>query len=75
MLARNVFVCTRFVNSTAYSYKACIYIHVRRALLDRFGKNDIPGGEAVKPLDSMLSFDPPAPAEPTDGEGSVAAAG
>jgi DNA-directed RNA polymerase subunit beta' len=34
-----------------------------------------PGGEAVKPLDSMLSFDPPAPAEPTDGEGSVAAAG
>jgi DNA-directed RNA polymerase subunit beta' len=34
-----------------------------------------PGGEAVKPLDSMLSFDPPAPVEPTDGEGSVAAAG
>jgi DNA-directed RNA polymerase subunit beta' len=34
-----------------------------------------PGGEAVKPLDSMLSFDPPAPAEPADGEGSVAAAG
>jgi DNA-directed RNA polymerase subunit beta' len=34
-----------------------------------------PGGEAVKPLDSMLSFDPPAPAEPTDGEGSVAVAG
>ncbi len=34
-----------------------------------------PGGEAVKPLDSMLSFDPPTPAEPTDGEGSVAAAG
>jgi DNA-directed RNA polymerase subunit beta' len=34
-----------------------------------------PGGEAVKPLDSMLSFDPPAPSEPTDGEGSVAAAG
>jgi DNA-directed RNA polymerase subunit beta' len=34
-----------------------------------------PGGEAVKPLDSMLSFDPPSPVEPTDGEGSVAAAG
>jgi DNA-directed RNA polymerase subunit beta' len=34
-----------------------------------------PGGEAVKPLESMLSFDPPAPVEPTDGEGSVAAAG
>ena len=34
-----------------------------------------PGGEVVKPLDSMLSFDPPAPVEPTDGEGSVAAAG
>ena len=30
-----------------------------------------PGGEAVKPLDSVLSFEPPA-AEPTDGEGSVA---
>jgi DNA-directed RNA polymerase subunit beta' len=35
-----------------------------------------PGGEAVRPLDSMLSFDPPAPAEPAEGEdGSVAAAG
>jgi DNA-directed RNA polymerase subunit beta' len=34
-----------------------------------------PGGEVVKPLDSMLSFDPPSPVEPTDGEGSVAAAG
>jgi len=34
-----------------------------------------PGGEAVKPLDSMLNFDAPVPVEPTDGEGSVAAAG
>jgi DNA-directed RNA polymerase subunit beta' len=34
-----------------------------------------PGGETVKPLDSMLSFDPPAPVDPTDGESSVAAAG
>jgi DNA-directed RNA polymerase subunit beta' len=34
-----------------------------------------PGGEVVKPLDSMLSFDPPTPSEPTEGEGSVAAAG
>jgi len=35
-----------------------------------------PGGEAVRPLDSMLSFDPPAPPAPADGDdGSVAAAG
>jgi DNA-directed RNA polymerase subunit beta' len=35
-----------------------------------------PPGEAVRPLDSMLSFDPPAPAEPAEGDdGSVAAAG
>jgi DNA-directed RNA polymerase subunit beta' len=34
-----------------------------------------PGGEAVKPLDSIMSFDPPHPTEPTDGEGSVAVAG
>jgi DNA-directed RNA polymerase subunit beta' len=33
-----------------------------------------PGGEAVKPLDQVLSFDPPQP-EPTEGDGSVAAAG
>jgi hypothetical protein len=33
-----------------------------------------PGGEAVKPLDSVLSFEPP-PSEPTEGDGSVAAAG
>jgi DNA-directed RNA polymerase subunit beta' len=33
-----------------------------------------PGGEAVKPLDSIMSFDTPPPAEPTDGEG-VAVAG
>ena len=34
-----------------------------------------PGGEAVKPLDSMLTFDAPAPVDPGDGEGTVAAAG
>ena len=36
-----------------------------------------PGGEAVKPLDSVLSFDPPPGdgAEPGEGDGSVAAAG
>jgi DNA-directed RNA polymerase subunit beta' len=34
-----------------------------------------PGGEAVKPLDSIMSFDPPHPTEPADGEGSVAVAG
>jgi DNA-directed RNA polymerase subunit beta' len=34
-----------------------------------------PGGETVKPLDSIMSFEPPAPPEPPDGEGSVAAAG
>ncbi|HXH82929.1 MAG TPA: DNA-directed RNA polymerase subunit beta' [Candidatus Tectomicrobia bacterium] len=37
-----------------------------------------PPGEAVRPLDSMLSFEPPAPAAATaegEGEGSVAAAG
>jgi DNA-directed RNA polymerase subunit beta' len=33
-----------------------------------------PGGEAVKPLDSIMSFDTPPPADP-DGEGNVAAAG
>ena len=33
-----------------------------------------PGGEAVKPLDSIMSFDTPPPAEPADGEG-VAVAG
>jgi DNA-directed RNA polymerase subunit beta' len=33
-----------------------------------------PGGEAVKPLDSLMSFDTPPPAESTDGEG-VAVAG
>jgi DNA-directed RNA polymerase subunit beta' len=33
-----------------------------------------PGGEAVKPLDSIMSFEAPPP-EPPDGEGSVAAAG
>src|SRR5687767_4603209 len=33
-----------------------------------------PGGEAVKPLDSVLSFDPP-PTDPGEGDGSVAAAG
>ena len=33
-----------------------------------------PGGEAVKPLDSVLTFDPPL-GDGTDGEGSVAAAG
>ena len=37
-----------------------------------------PPGEAVRPLDSMLSFDPPAPAAEAaegEGDGSVAAAG
>jgi DNA-directed RNA polymerase subunit beta' len=34
-----------------------------------------PGGEAVKPLDSIMSFEVPPPAEPADGEGSVAVAG
>ena len=34
-----------------------------------------PGGEAVKPLDSIMSFDTAAPAESADGEGSVAVAG
>jgi DNA-directed RNA polymerase subunit beta' len=33
-----------------------------------------PGGEAVKPLDQVISFDPP-PTETPDGDGSVAAAG
>src|SRR5687767_13534021 len=33
-----------------------------------------PGGEAVKPLDSVLTFDPP-PTDPGEGDGSVAAAG
>ena len=33
-----------------------------------------PGGEAVKPLDQIMSFDTPPPADP-DGEGNVAAAG
>src|SRR5216110_3004489 len=33
-----------------------------------------PGGEAVKPLDQVLSFDPP-PTETPEGDGSVAAAG
>ena len=33
-----------------------------------------PGGEAVKPLDSIMTFELPPPTEPTDGEGSVAAA-
>jgi DNA-directed RNA polymerase subunit beta' len=33
-----------------------------------------PGGEAVKPLDSIMSFDTPPPTEP-EGDGSVAAAG
>jgi DNA-directed RNA polymerase subunit beta' len=34
-----------------------------------------PGGETVKPLDSLMSFEPPQPPEPPEGEGSVAAAG
>jgi DNA-directed RNA polymerase subunit beta' len=34
-----------------------------------------PGGEAVKPLDSIMTFEAPPPTEPTDGEGSVAVAG
>jgi DNA-directed RNA polymerase subunit beta' len=34
-----------------------------------------PGGEAVKPLDSIMSFEVPPPTDPADGEGSVAAAG
>jgi len=33
-----------------------------------------PGGEAVKPLDQVLTFDPP-PTETPEGDGSVAAAG
>jgi len=33
-----------------------------------------PGGEAIKPLDAVLSLDPP-PVDPADGDGSVAAAG
>jgi DNA-directed RNA polymerase subunit beta' len=33
-----------------------------------------PGGEAVKPLDSIMTFELPPPTEPTDGEGPVAAA-
>jgi len=33
-----------------------------------------PGGEAVKPLDQVLSFEPP-PTETPEGDGSVAAAG
>ncbi len=33
-----------------------------------------PGGEAVKPLDQVISFDPP-PTETPEGDGSVAAAG
>ena len=33
-----------------------------------------PGGEAVKPLDSIMTFETPPPADP-DGEGNVAAAG
>jgi DNA-directed RNA polymerase subunit beta' len=33
-----------------------------------------PGGEALKPLDAMLSLEPPVPAE-GEGDGSVAAAG
>ena len=33
-----------------------------------------PGGEAVKPLDQVISFDPP-PSETPEGDGTVAAAG
>ena len=42
--------------------------------LDRMTEVLTPGGEAVKPLDSIMSFDTPPPAESTDGEG-VAVAG
>jgi DNA-directed RNA polymerase subunit beta' len=34
-----------------------------------------PGGEALKPLDSVLSLEPPPPQDPGDGDGSIAAAG
>ncbi len=33
-----------------------------------------PGGEAIKPLDAVLSLDPP-PVDPAEGDGSVAVAG
>jgi hypothetical protein len=33
-----------------------------------------PGGEAIKPLDSVLSLEPP-PMDSPEGDGSVAAAG
>ena len=33
-----------------------------------------PGGEAIKPLDAVLSLEP-QPVDPAEGDGSVAAAG